>query len=188
MFRTGAWLIGMVLFAAAAGADDKMSPLSTLATGDRVRVKVVGNRETLTSTIDSVTADELVLSATGAGQPLRLSLGQLDRIDVSRGQRSQWRKGAVIGLIPGAAFGGLVGVALACDPDIAGCDDAAAPALAAGLFGAVVFGAATASVGALIGLAFKTDHWVRVHEGKPKASLILAPTDGGMRVGLSVSF
>ncbi|HRB13364.1 MAG TPA: hypothetical protein PKU70_10155, partial [Vicinamibacteria bacterium] len=152
------------------------------------KVKVLGSGETLTSTIASVTADQLVLSPAGAGQPLRLSLQQLDRLEVARGQRSQWRKGALIGLIPGAAFGGLVGVALACDPEIAGCDDNAGPAFAAGLFGAVVFGAATASVGALIGLAFKTDRWVTVHEGKAQASLILAPTEGGMRVGLSVSF
>jgi len=186
--RTAAWLALTALSIPAAGADDKTSPLSTLAPGDRVRVETFGNGETLTATIESVSADQLVLSPVGAGQPLRLSLGQLERLDVARGQQSQWRKGAVIGLIPGAALGGLLGVAMACDSEIAGCDNQPGFALGAGFFGAVIGGTATAAVGALVGLAFKTDRWVRVPDGKTRASLTLTPTEGGMRVGLSVSF
>lgn len=185
-FPSVTWLVAMALTAAVAGANDKTSPLATLGPGDRVRVEVLGNRETLTATIESVTADELVLRSVGAGQPLRLSLGQLDRVDVARGRRTQWGKGAVIGLIPGAVLGGLLGVAFACDPDIAGCESGFT--LGAGFVGAVIGGTATATVGALVGLAFKTDRWLTVHEGKTRASLTLAPTGGGMRVGLAVSF
>jgi hypothetical protein len=186
--RARAVLIAMVFLATNAGADDKTAPLSTLAAGDRVNVKVIGSPETLVATIESVTADELVVNPGGAGQPLRLSVGQLGRLDVARGQRSQWRKGAVIGLIPGAVLGGIAGAVATCDPYASTCDPDATLATAGGLFGAVVFGGATATVGALIGLAFKTDKWVRLHDGKAGASVILAPTDGGMRVGLSFSF
>ncbi|HRB12842.1 MAG TPA: hypothetical protein PKU70_07500, partial [Vicinamibacteria bacterium] len=53
----------MVFWAAAAGADDKTGALATLAPGDRVRVEVKGDRDTLIATIESVTADELVLKS-----------------------------------------------------------------------------------------------------------------------------
>lgn len=184
--RRPVWLMVAALAVPVAGADDKASPLSTLVPGDRVRVEVLGNRETLTATIESVTADELVLKSMGAAQPLRLSLGQLDQVDVARGSRTQWRKGAVIGLIPGAVLGGLLGVAFACDPDVAGCESGFT--LGAGLVGGVIGGTATATIGALVGLAFRTDRWVTVHQGKAQASLTLAPTAGGVRAGLTVSF
>lgn len=186
--RSSPWFAAILLAAAMVGADDTASPLATLAPGDRVKVKVLGNRETLVSTIESVTADQVILSPLGAGQPLRLSLGQLDRLEVARGSRTQWRKGALIGLIPGAVLGGLAGVLAQCDPYASSCDPDATLATAGGLLGAVVVGGATATVGGLIGLAFKTDRWVLVHEGKAKASFILAPTDRGVRVGLSVAF
>ncbi len=69
--RSVTWLVAMALTAAVAGAgaDDQTSPLSTLGPGDRVRVEVVGNRETLTATIESVTADELFLRSVGADNP-----------------------------------------------------------------------------------------------------------------------
>ncbi len=105
---------------------------------------------------------------------------------MARGRRTQWRKGAVIGLIPGAVLGGLLGVAFACDPETAGCESGFT--LGAGFVGAVIGGTATATVGALVGLAFKTDRWLTVHKGKTQASLTLTPTEGGMRAGLSVSF
>jgi hypothetical protein len=187
--RTAAWLALTALSVPAAGADDKTSPLSTLVPGDRVRVETLGDRDTLTATIESVTGDELVLRSAGGARPLRLSLGQLNRLDVARGTRSQWRKGALIGLIPGAVLGGLLGVGLECDAEISGgCVDEEGSVAASGLVGAVIGGAVTATVGALVGLAFKTDRWFTVHEGKARASLTLAPTGGGMRVGLSVSF
>ena len=188
MIGSKPWCVAMALFATVAGAEDQASPLSTLAAGDRVRVKVLGNRETLTATIESVTADELVLKSMGAAPLLRLSLGQLDQLDVARGSRTQWRKGAVIGLIPGAVLGGLAGALIQCDPYASECNPDATLAAAGGLAGAIIVGGATATVGGLIGLAFKNDRWVRVHEGKQKVSLILAPARGGVRAGLSVSF
>jgi hypothetical protein len=113
----------------------------------------------------------------------------LGKLQVARGQRSQWRKGTILGFVPGAALGGLFGVAIACDKEITGgCVDGSFIA-GAGLVSAAVVGTTTAAAGALVGLAFKTDRWVRVTDGKARASLTLAPTEGGgMRVGLSVSF
>ena len=183
-----AWLIVAAVAVPASGADDRKSPLATLVPGDPVRVEVAGHRRTLAATVESVTADELVLRAVGTVEPLRFSLGQLDRLEVARGSRSQWRKGAVIGFVPGAVLGGLLGVGIACDAEISGgCVDGSFVA-GAGLVSAAVVGTTTADVGALAGLAFKSDRWVRLHDGKTRASLTLAPTEGGMRVGLSVSF
>ncbi len=178
-----AWLMVAALAVPAAGADDKASPLSTLVPGDRVRVEVVGDRRSLAATIESVTADELVLRSVGTSEPLRLSLGQLDNLEVARGRRSQWRKGAIIGFVPGALFFGLIGGVLPCIDRSDPCFEGAWAAT-----GALIGGGLTASAGALVGLAFKTDRWVRVHDGKTKASLTLAPTKEGMRLGFSVSF
>jgi len=183
MKRSKRWFPGMALLATLAGADDQTSPLSVLAPGDVVRVEVVGNRKTLKSTIESVTADEITLRPEGVAEPLRLSLQQLDRLEVARGRRSQWREGAVIGFVPGALFFGLVGGVLPCIDSSGDCFDGGWAAT-----GALIGGGLTASVGALVGLAFKTDRWVRVHDGKAKASLTLAPVEGGMRAGLSVTF
>jgi len=181
--RTATLFVAMVVAAPAVLADETNGSLLVLASGDRVRLRLAGNGKSLRATIESVTADELILRPLGAAQPLRLSLAQLESLDVARGRRSQWRKGAVIGFVPGALFlGGLAGTWCTdgcVDPDFQ-LGDAA--------LGGLVGGAATASVGALVGLAFKTDRWVRVHERKPKVSLMLAPAKGQVRVGLSVSF
>jgi hypothetical protein len=172
----------MVLAAPVIVADETSGPLSALASGDRVRLRFAGNGKSLRATIESVTADELFLRPLGVAQPLRLSLAQLQSLEVARGRRSQWRKGALIGFVPGALFLGYVAGALCID--CVDKDFQPGDALVGGLIG----GVATGSVGALVGLAFKTDRWVRVHERKPKVSLTLAPAKGQVRVGLSVSF
>jgi hypothetical protein len=175
----------IVLAAPLVVADETSGPLSTLTSGDRVRLRLAGSGKSLRATIESVTADELVLRPLDSAKPLRLSLAQLRSLEVARGRRSQWRSGALIGFIPGALFFGWVGAALAC------IDFTECPSSQWGdgaLVGGLVGGVATASVGALVGLAFKTDRWVRVHERKPKLALMVAPANGQVRVGLSVSF
>ena len=178
-FRTALGFLVIVLAAPAAVADETSGPLSTLASGDRVRVQIAGSGKSLRASIESVTAGELLLRPVGGAQPLRLDLAQLQSVDVARGQGSRWRKGAVIGFVPGTLLFGLLGGVLGC-MDVPDCSFHAGYAVGTGLVG----GAATASVGALVGLAFKTDRWVRVHERKPKVALMLAP----MRVGLSLNF
>lgn len=181
-FRTTVWLIVFALAVPVAGADDTGGSLQTLTSGDRVRVEVVGRGKTLRATIESVTADEIVLRPVGTAEPLRLDLAQLQTLDVARGRRSQWRRGAAIGFLSGALVLGIAGANSRCTVgDPIACNI---------LTGFIVLtgGVVTATAGALVGLAFKTDRWERVHERKPRVSLILAPGREATRFGLSVSF
>jgi hypothetical protein len=175
-------LIAVWLAAAVAGADDTQAPLSALAPGDVVRVEIAGDRKSLRATVESVTAAEIVLRQ-GSAEPLRIDVSQLQSLDVARGRRSEWRKGAVIGFVPGFLVTGLILGVVAC-VDVPDCSFRPGHALVGGVFGGIPTGA----VGALIGLAFRTDRWVRVHERKPRVSLLLAPVPQGTRFGLSVSF
>lgn len=182
--RRAAWLIGFLLVAPSIQAgDEDVAPFSALTSGDRVRFQFEKRGRSLKATIESVTADELVLRPNGAAAPLRFSLSQLPGLEVAQGRRSQWRKGALIGSIPGAVLFGLAGGVIECD---IGDDDCFSPssAVAGGLIG----GALTASVGALVGLAFRTDRWVRVQERKPDVALMLRPAKGQAGLTLTVSF
>jgi hypothetical protein len=183
--RRALWLLMSVsALAGPASAEDDPSPqLVGVASGDRVRLKTAGGKS-LRATVESVTADEFVLRGSGAAEPIRFNLSQLESLDVSRGRGSHWRRGAVIGFVPGALFLGTIG-------GVFPCIDMADPCFASGwaVTGALIGGTITGSVGALVGLAFKTDHWVRVHEKRPKVSLHMAPTQGGTTTfGFSVSF
>lgn len=175
----------IALAASMAGADDTKNPPQALAPGDLVRVVVQGERRSIQATIESVTDEELVLRRQGILEPLRLDPVQVRTLDVARGRRSQWLRGAAIGFVPGALILGLAG------GHICGTygdrDDCPFNPLLAIPFG-LIGGAMTAPVGAVIGLAFKTDRWERVHERKPRVSLVVAPVVEGARVGLSLSF
>lgn len=183
--RTTVWLIVIALAVPVAVADDTGGSVQMLTSGDRVRVEVVGRRKTLRATVESVTADEIVLRPQDAAGPLRVDLAQLESLDVARGRRSHWLKGAVIGLGTGTLLFGLAGGTI-CGTygDNTGCPFDWNLGRLFGLIGGVV----TTPVGALAGLAFRTDRWERVHERKPKVSLVIAPAKGETRFGLSVSF
>ena len=181
--RIAARLIVVLLAASASAADDTSPSLSTLTLGDQVRLRPAGSAKTLRATVESVTSDELILRPQGATGPLRFSPAQLQSLEVVRGQRSEWRKGAVIAFVPGALLFGLAGGVIECDVG----DDHCFSFGTAGVLG-LIGGAATASIGALVGLAFKTDRWVKVDGRKPQVSLMLTPARGQVGLGLSVTF
>ncbi|MEO8500382.1 MAG: hypothetical protein ABI565_05655 [Vicinamibacteria bacterium] len=175
-------LIAMALAAVVAEADDTKDTLAALTAGDRVQLVVAG-RKTLRATINSITANEIVVRSEGSADPVRFDLLQLQSLDVAQGSRSQWRKGAAIGFVPGFLLTGLLIGVLTCI-DLPDCSFRPGYAVAGGVLG----GVATGSVGALVGLAVKREQWVRVYERKPAVSFILAPTKGGTRVGVSIAF
>ena len=113
---------------------------------------------------------------------MTLKLSKVERVEVVRGTRSHWVEGAAIGFVPGAVFLGAVVYVMGCDDYNASCNTG--EAVLAGLVG----GVATAGVGALIGLAVKSDRWVKVPLPKPKVALSLAPMRGGLRAAVTVRF
>jgi hypothetical protein len=180
--RTAAGLIVATLWAPVIATADDGVTLADLARGDQVRVRLTSGGKPVHGTIDAAGSGEIVVRPKDTAQPpLRLSAQQMAKLEVVRGRRSHWVRGAVIGFIPGALVGGVSAVALSdCYRDCDHAGDVVKYALVAG--------AMTGTVGALIGLAVKTDRWVLVQDRRPKLTLSLAPARGGFRAGLSVGF
>ena len=164
-----------------AAADDSVT-LAELARGDQVRLRLSSGGKSVRGSLDAVGPDEVVVRPTDPAQPLlRVPSQQLAKLEVVRGRRSHWVRGAVIGFVPGALFMGAAVLAMSeCYRD---CDETG-EVLAYGLAG----GAITGAVGALIGLAVKTDRWVVVQNRRPKLALSLAPAKGGFRAGVCLRF
>ena len=162
-------------------AEDNLT-LADLSRGDQVRLRLASGGKSVRGTLDAAGPDEIVLRPRDPAQPLlRVPSQQLAKLEVVRGRRSHWVRGAVIGFVPGALFMGAAVLALSdCYRD---CDETG-EVLAYGLAG----GAITGAVGALIGLAVKTDRWVLVQDRRPKVGLSLAPLKGGFRADLSLRF
>jgi hypothetical protein len=179
--RAAAGLVVATLSAAAAAVADESLTLADLSRGDQVRVRLTRGGEPVRGTLDTAGPDDIVVRPKDPAQPpLRLSPQQVKKLEVARGRRSHWVAGAAVGFVPGA-FLGLAAVANAeCDPD---CDHTG-EALAYGCVG----GAITSAVGALVGLAIRTDRWIVVEERRPKVALAVAPARGGFRAHLSLSF
>ena len=180
--RTAAGLIVATLWVPVIAVADDGVTLADLARGDQVRVRLTSGGKPIRGTIDAAGPGEIVVRPKDAAQPpLRLSPQRMAKLEVVRGRRSHWVRGAVIGFIPGALVGGVSAVAFSdCYRDCDHAGDVVKYALVAG--------AMTGTVGALIGLAVKTDRWVLVQDRRPKLALSLAPARGGFRAGLSVGF
>ena len=162
-------------------AEDNLT-LADLSRGDQVRLRLASGGKSVRGTLDAAGPDEIVVRPRDPAQPpLRLSSRQMAKLEVVRGRRSHWRRGAVIGFVPGALFMFWFVRALGeCYGDC-GFDS---EAVGYGLAG----GAITGTLGALIGLAVKTDRWVPVEARRPKLALTLAPAKGGFRADLSLRF
>ncbi len=126
-----------------------------LTPGDRVRFAADPPAPRWTKArVVEVEGDTLVVRLHENGPATRVPIASARALEVSRGSRRRWPEGAVIGFVPGFAFGAYAGHVLGCDDQGPGCT--AWPAtLAAG----AVLGASTAAVGALVGLLFKKERW-----------------------------
>ncbi len=183
-FRSAVWFLVAFFAASAAWSEEPGAAFSSLAQGERVRLRLSSGKK-LRGTLETASPVAIVLRPKDPAQaPLRLVPADLERLEVARGRRSHWREGGLIGFVPGALFFGFAGGVLACDDQGSDCQGAEPTVLIAGLVG----GAATAGVGALVGLAIKTDRWVEVDGSGPNVSLGVAPTRGGLRAGVSLRF
>ena len=177
---TATRIILAALWAPALAAAGEALTFADLARGDRVRLRLSAEGESVRGTVDAAGPGEIVVRPRDAARPpLHLSPQQMASLEVVRGRRSHWLGGAIIGFVPGALLGVAVAANRECDPD---CDHTGA-AVGYGLVG----GAVTATAGALIGLAIRTDRWVPVRQG-PQVALTLAPAKGGLRAALSLRF
>ena len=149
---------------------------------------MTGERDLLTGKVLEIDGAALVLARGRAGV-LRVPLASLDRLEVARGRRHRAGMGAAIGFVPGALFAGTVAWYISCTEQVR-CGPVG-PILVGGLLG----GAATGALGALAGLAIRSDRWQAIPLGESAAGrkatvgIGLSPVSGrGFQVGLSVGF
>jgi len=128
-------------------------------------------------------ADTLVLETT------ECPLASVTRLDMSRGQKSHGRLGAVVGFLTGALSGAVIGFSLGDDPPFLSREGEPFP-FSAGNKAAIGFllgGGVGAIIGAQIGKAVHGEQWEEVPLERLRVSL--APQrDGRFALGFSVSF
>ena len=156
----------------------------TLTPGSRVRFSHPGEG-TRTGTVVAFTTDTLEVRLAGRGEPARLPLDQLTRLDVSRGKRRHMARagvGFVVGVGVGAV-GGYVSGTNDCSRQGLFCIDRRGSAFLGGAF----FGAIGGVIGLVAGV-IPTETWSRVPLVPPRVSLIAPVGSHGPAVGLRVAF
>ena len=154
MFRSGSILILAafaclvlttpdILSAQEAGAEPAVQP------GWRVRVTTKGPEgpvtHSVTGNVERLTSDRMFVES--GADLFEIPYDDLVALEVSEGQKSNWQKGLLYGVVTG----GLVGI-------IYGVADDDTEIVAAGAIGMAAGGA----VGALIGALIKSEHWTSV--------------------------
>jgi hypothetical protein len=153
---------------------------STANDGDASRVAIVS----------AVRGDSLVLLRDGSAESITVPFDQMTQLDVSSGRRDRMGAGLGVGLVAGAAIGGLLGAATYQKPScnsgdfFCGLGDVGAGGSAAG--GAILGGVGGALVGLLIGSIVHTERWDAVPlpalVRHSHADLTLLPAGRGARL------
>jgi hypothetical protein len=167
--------------------DREVEQESTSGVGDLcpgLRVRVRGAGQPMVGDVVAVDSESIDIRLARERRVVRVPRQQLTRIETLRGRKSAAGTGALVGLIPAAAFGGLLGYGFYrafCE----GCSDSPAPAMARG---AVIVGAPGALLGAIVGAAVRTDRWEDIPAGRWKPRISFEPSRRGARVALSFRF
>lgn len=163
---------------------DEPAVAAAPSSGTRVRFETTGEGRR-TGTVVDLDGEALVVRLTRTSAVVRVPLADLGSLEVSAGRRSRAGEGAIIAAVPGALFGGYVGLYAGCYEQ----SNCYGSGMAYAALGAFIAGALSGLVGAAIGALFKTERWERVRVATPHASFQLGPTgQGGLAVGLTLSF
>lgn len=154
----------------------------TLRTGDRIRVTTLsGGYAQMVGIYQASEPDNLVLF-TSQSTRVEVPWDNLSLLQLSRGEHSNAGKGALIGLAVGGAAGLALGIGAAAGSDDAGWykPDAGGVVLIAASTGAL-----GAGVGALIGMASKSERWQTVPRQQWQIQVAPDPK-GGVAIGVSL--
>jgi len=141
---------------------------SPVTPGVRVRVSRLGNVPRVVCTVLALKADTLVLDAEDRVETLEVPLALVEKVEISRGKKSNTAGGA----IAGGLFGAVLGAACASGPGGYGCGGSDAEYVALATI------AAGTGIGALIGAAIKTDRWEQVPLDDIRVGLSPVTPDG----------
>ena len=171
------------VLAGAAVAAVNAAPTGFPVTGENVRVTTREGGSRQKGVVVLTDADVLTLSLGPGRPPVRIPVASIERLEVARGRRTMAGEGAVVGGFAGAVLGGVAAVALgrALCENASGCGPSAEGVLA----GVGLVGAAGAAVGALTGLAIKTDRWERVPVDRVRVNISPAPAGASVQVSLA---
>jgi hypothetical protein len=157
---------------------------SDIAVGDKVRISAPEiSPYRLVGILTETSEDTYVLSVEGRTEPMRLPLGSMQRVEVSRGKKSMSRTLGQVGALAGIATGAVLGYRENEDVDCTGNEDCRAYKRMTVFWGAMLSGAAGGILGRLVGLAIRLDRWEEV----PLDELRIEPTLAAGGFGMSVS-
>jgi hypothetical protein len=165
-------LAGFVIAFAMGTAAAQATGDAPLQIGDRIRIKTPVSSSAIEGTLVAVDDDALTLAPEGRDTSHReFARSEIAKLEVARGKKKNVLWGALGGAVVGIAVD-LIATGAEENP----CD-----------FGAcVILPAMGASVGALVGLAIKTDRWETLPAKKMGVAIL--PTRHGVQLSLSVRF
>jgi hypothetical protein len=149
--------------------------------GDRVRLRVTTSPRRIEGTVFRFARDTLVLAPRGApalGDHLVFPLNSVQRVDLWRGRRSQWRLGAEIG-----SFAGFVTASAIFASRMSSCVGLECGKSARWLPYAAAGSLVGAAAGGVVGLLVRHDVWERVATVQVRPLMAL----GGFGVGVRLS-
>jgi hypothetical protein len=169
--------------------------LSTLSTGDRVRIKAPSfSWDQVSGNIVTINADTLVLKSKKQTSLLKVPLTYVTGLERANGKKRNTLKGAGIGLLIGAGVGALAGLAAGedCPPSRSGSTGLYALDLcfskgSMAAVGSVMAGVTGTVLGAVIGSFGQTDRWEDVPIDRIRLG-ILPQRQGGLAFSASVTF
>jgi hypothetical protein len=163
--------LGVVLASLLAREAGAETPELRIQVGDRIRYRI-GTEKTVKAMVLE-TDPEWLRIEDERGASHRLDKSALQSLAVVRGKRRNALGGALIGFLPGAAFGAFAAGAM-CDRD-SPCN--VAPV-------ALVLGGMSAVLGAGVGALIKTDHWEEAPVSRVRFGI--APARGGVRAAVTL--
>ena len=116
--------------------------------------------------------------ADGSSDSWLVGRDEIDKLEVSRGMKSNWKTGMWIGTLGGGAIGALVGAA-GCEEGFIGRDDCIA---ALGLAGMLI----GMPLGTITGALIKTERWEKVPMEAVRVSVV--SRGGGVAVRVSIAY
>ena len=176
-------LVYTILFALLVLAPCKAQELTTVLSGDRVRVLAPAlSRHHIAGNVISLNANRLVLKS--KKQSVEIHLPHVQKFEIANGKKSNIKNGAGFGFLIGAAFGALMAAAADdCSSSQGICFGGPAIALAGG----IIAGGIGSCVGAFIGFFIQTDKWEEVPIDRLRLGFSPQPK-GRLALSASVAF
>lgn len=180
LLRRAGPVVALLLFSALTPV---RAPAQILSPGARLRITAPAQQvDRRVASLIAARGDTLTVRYEGAADPVNLPVGQLTRVEVSRGRHGHLLTGAVAGLVAGTVVGGAIGASY--DDEESAWVSPIIFVLAAGL------GASAGLVaGGVTGAAIRTERWVTIPPSLLRPTVgMWRPAEGGLGLRVSVFF